>query len=135
VEFSIGAKPTKKITTIMITWPDISFGPVNLWSMPKLMDSETLYEKILFENMEKGFQYRLTVNEFREVQYLHIRKYFLSYEGEFVPTKEGAAIPASIQNTFALLDGLVEICSKQESLDSILAHFEQKIADLREQSQ
>jgi hypothetical protein len=119
----------------MITWPDISFGPVNLWSMPKLMDSETLYEKILFENMEKGFQYRLTVNEFREVQYLHIRKYFLSYEGEFVPTKEGAAIPASIQNTFALLDGLVEICSKQESLDSILAHFEQKIADLREQSQ
>lgn len=95
------------------------------------MESELLYEKILFENLEKGFQYRLTVNEFREVQYIHIRKYFLSYEGEFVPTKEGAAIPASIQNTFALLDGLVEICSKQESLDSILEYFEKKISDLR----
>ena len=98
------------------------------------MESDLLYEKILFENLEKGFQYRLTVNEFREVQYIHIRKYFLSYEGEFVPTKEGAAIPASIQNTFALLDGLVEICSKQESLDSILEYFEKKISDLRNSS-
>ena len=99
------------------------------------LDSDILYEKTIFENLEKGFQYRLTVNEFRDVQYIHIRKYFLSYEGEFVPTKEGAAIPASIQNTFALLDGLVEICSKQESLDSILEHFEHKIADLRSKTQ
>lgn len=118
----------------MITWPDISFGPINLWSVPKLMDSETLYEKVIFENLDKGFQYRLTVSEFREVQYIHIRKYFLSYEGDFVPTKEGAAIPATIQNTFALLDGLIEICSAEESIDSIASHFEQKIADLRARS-
>lgn len=98
------------------------------------MESEVLYEKIIFENLEKGFQYRLTVNEFRDVQYVHIRKYFLSYEGEFVPTKEGAAIPATIQNTFALLDGLIEICSAEESIDSIAKHFEQKIADLRKRA-
>ena len=80
--------------------------------------SDALYEKIIFENEEKGFQYRLTVSEFREVQYLHLRKYFLSYEGDYVPTKEGASIPVSIQNLFALLDGLIELSSKEESLDA-----------------
>ena len=93
--------------------------------------SELLYEKLIFENEEKGFQYRLTVSEFRDVQYIHVRKYFLSYEGDWLPTKEGAAIPATIQNTFALLDGLIEICSYEESIDSIAEHFEKKIADLK----
>lgn len=116
----------------MITWPNISFGPINLWSVPKLMDSDVLYEKTIFENLEKGFQYRLTVSEFRDVQYLHIRKYFLSYTGEFVPTKEGAAIPATMQNTFALLDGLIEICSAEESIDAISEHFEERIKILRD---
>ena len=96
-----------------------------------MADSELLYEKLLYENEDKGFQYRLTVTEFREVQYLHIRKYFLSYEGEWMPTKEGAAIPATIQNTFALLDGMIEICSKEESIDSITEHFQNKINDLK----
>lgn len=89
-----------------------------------------MYEKIVFENEEKGFQYRLTISEFRGVEYLHIRKYFLSYEGEYVPTKEGATIPATIQNTFALLDGLIEICSQSEGVDSIKQYFSNKIIDL-----
>lgn len=90
-----------------------------------------LYEKIIFENLEKGFQYRLTVSDFRDQEYLHLRKYFLSYEGDWVATKEGAAIPASIQNTYALLDGLLELCSKAEGADSIIHHLESKITDLK----
>lgn len=90
-----------------------------------------LYEKLIFENEEKGFQYKLTVSEFREVQYLHVRKYFLSYEGEYVPTKEGASIPATIQNIFALLDGLIEICANEESVDVITEYFGNKISQLR----
>lgn len=90
-----------------------------------------LYEKVIFENEEKGFQYRLTVSEFRNVQYVHLRKYFLSYEGEFVPTKEGASIPATIQNIFALLDGLIEICSAEESVDVITEYFGNKISNLK----
>ena len=43
------------------------------------MDSEVEYEKTIYENLEKGYQLRLVVNEFRGVQYLHIRKYFLTY--------------------------------------------------------
>lgn len=81
--------------------------------------------------MEKGYQYRLTVSEFRDSEYLHVRKYFLSYEGEWVATKEGAAIPCTIQNTYALLDGLLEVVSKAEGSDSIIQHLESRITDLK----
>jgi len=89
------------------------------------------YEKTIFENLEKGFQYRLTLSEFRDVEYLHLRKYFLTYEGDYMPTKEGASIPATIQNIYSLLDGLIEICSRAESVDAIVEHFGNKITALK----
>lgn len=98
------------------------------------MDSEVEYEKTIYENLEKGYQLRLVVNEFRGVQYLHIRKYFLTYEGDFMPSKEGISMAASLQNIFSLLDGMIEISSKSESLDSIITHFESKISQLKSSS-
>ena len=95
------------------------------------MSDEVFYEKIISENLEKGTQLRLVVNEFRDVQYVHLRKYFLSYDEGFVPTKEGASMPATISSIYALLDGLVEICSFEESIDSITTHFQNKIDELR----
>ena len=92
---------------------------------------EPLYEKIISENLDKGSQLRLVVSEFRDVQYLHLRKYFLSYEGDWVPTKEGASMPATIQSIYSLLDGLVEICSNEESIDAINIHFSEKIDELK----
>lgn len=86
-----------------------------------------LYEKIISENLEKGTQLRLVVNEFRGVQYVHLRKYFLSYEGEWMPTKEGASFPASIQSIFSLLDGLLEICAAEENIDAINTHFQERL--------
>ncbi len=88
------------------------------------------YSKLIFENLEKGYQYNLTLSNFRDVDYLHVRKYFLSYEGEWVPSKEGASIPATISNTFALLDGLLDICSKQEGKSLMLEYLTNKISDL-----
>lgn len=89
------------------------------------MSDSPLFEKVLFENADKGFQYRLTLSEFKEIQYLHVRKYFLTYEGDWKPSNEGAAFPASIQNMYALLDGLVYLCSKEESIDSVKEHFKE----------
>jgi hypothetical protein len=37
---------------------------------------------------------------------------------------------ASISNIYALLDGLIEICSHEEGIDAIATHFAQKIKDL-----
>jgi hypothetical protein len=82
-----------------------------------------LYEKLVYENETKGYQLRLVVNEFRGVQYVHLRKYFLSYEGDYVPSREGVSMEASMDNILSLLDGLMEIVSKEERQDLVLKHF------------
>lgn len=72
------------------------------------------YEKIIHTNEDKGFQLRLTFGEFREKFYLHIRKYFLSYEGEYVSSREGISMEASFDNIAALIEGLAGVCSASE---------------------
>lgn len=89
--------------------------------------SDPIYEKILLENEEKAFQIRLVVSEFKEVEYLHLRKYFLSYEGIWTPSSEGVSMPLSIRNVFNLLDGLVDICAEAESSDVFNDYFKKKL--------
>lgn len=83
------------------------------------MDSNIHYEKLIEENLEKGFQVKLVVNEFRDTTYFQLRKYFLSYEGEWLASREGISIPASLENIYAVLDGLLDICSKAEGEEVI----------------
>jgi hypothetical protein len=91
-----------------------------------IMDSNIQYEKLIEENMDKGFQVRLVVNDFRETTYIQLRKYFLSYEGEWVPSREGVSIPASLENMRAIIDGMLDICAKAEG-EEIIQHYYQKI--------
>jgi hypothetical protein len=93
-------------------------------------ESNPVYEKIIFENEAKGFQLRLVVNTFRDVQYLHIRKYFLSFDEGYIPSKEGISFPYDIQSTYQLLDGLMDIVSHEENIDAVKKHFTDKILDL-----
>jgi hypothetical protein len=86
------------------------------------------YEKLIYENEPKGYQLKLVVNEFRGLQYIHLRKYFLSYEGEYIPSREGVSMEASIHNILSLLEGLMEICSFEESDATILEFFSAKLA-------
>jgi hypothetical protein len=91
--------------------------------------SDVLYEKLIFENEDKGFQYRLVVSGFKGEEYLHLRKYFLSYEGEYLPSSEGASIPSTISNVFALLEGLLKICAYEEGKDAIKEFLESKLRE------
>lgn len=95
------------------------------------MDSNILYEKLIEENMDKGFQVKLVVNDFRETTYIQLRKYFLSYEGEWVASREGVSIPASLENIYSLLDGLLDICAKAEG-EEIVRHYALKVLDGKE---
>lgn len=95
-----------------------------------MSDSEVLYERIIYENEPKAYQLRLVVNEFRGIQYIHLRKYFLSFEDGYVPSKEGVSMVASIQNIHAVLDALVDICSKEESIEVMTRYFSDKISNL-----
>lgn len=92
------------------------------------MSDDVLFEKLVAENEEKGWQYRLVVSGFRGSEYLSLRKYFLSYEGEWIPTKEGATIPATIESIYALLEGLLEICAYEEN-KQLITEFLQKVLD------
>lgn len=83
------------------------------------MDDNIHYEKLIEENLEKGFQVRLVVNDFRDTTYIQLRKYFLSYEGEWLASREGISIPASIENIYSILDGLLDICAKAEGEEVI----------------
>lgn len=89
-----------------------------------------LFEKTIYENPDKETQYRLVVSEFREIEYLHLRKYYLDFEGEWSPTKEGACIPFELNNLSNLFEALVQLLSKAESKDTIKTHFNELIENL-----
>lgn len=78
-------------------------------------EKKPLYEKLIYQNDLKAYQLKVVVSEFREVEYLHIRKYFQSYEGEFVPSKEGISVPLSIEVIELLAESLIELCAEAES--------------------
>ena len=83
------------------------------------MDSNILYERLIEENLDKGYQIKLVVNEFKDGVYLQLRKYFLSYEGDWIPSREGISVPASIENVHNILYGLFDICAKAEGKEVI----------------
>jgi len=90
------------------------------------MDDNIHYNKLIEENIDKGFQVKLVVNEFRDIEYIQLRKYFLTYEGDWQASREGISIPASMENIYALLDGLLDICARAEGED-IIRHYAAKI--------
>lgn len=94
-------------------------------------ESPVQYEKIIYENEAKAYQLRLVVNEFRGVQYIHLRKYFLTYEGEYQASKEGVSMEAGLSNIYSLLDGLLEIVSHEEAIEAVSTYFSDKIIDLK----
>lgn len=93
------------------------------------MSDNVEYSKVFYQNDAKDFQWRLTVSEFRGVQYLNIRKYFLTFEEDYQPTKDGMSIPLELASTFSLAAGLLDILSHAEAteLKSQLLEHENRI--------
>ena len=89
----------------------------------KIYEAPEVYEKIINQNAEGTEQGRLTINEFRGIEYLHLRKYYLDFDGDFKPTKDGVAMPLDFQNSQALFEGLVEILSLAEAKGILESQF------------
>lgn len=89
---------------------------------------------IIYQDDNKNLQLRVTLGEFKDVEYLHIRKYFLDYSGEFLPSSEGVSMPVSINNLINLTDALLDLCAKAEGTDLLRKHFEKKLQDLELES-
>ena len=96
----------------------------------ELYASPELYERVIHHDQERELQVRLTVSTFRGVEYLHLRKYFLSFEEEWLPTPDGIAFPIDFNNSRELFSGLVEILSLAESKEIIEEHFSDLIKDV-----
>ena len=89
--------------------------------MIELHEVPAVYEKVI--NQKETEQVRLVINTFRGVEYLSLRKYFLDFEEEWLPSKEGITIPLDIDNSRELFVGLVEILSLAESKSILESEF------------
>lgn len=89
----------------------------------ELYEAPEVYEKIIHYDEAKETQIRLSVNSFRGVEYLHLRKYYLGFEEEWLPSSDGVCFPIDFNNSRELFSGLVEIISLAESKEIIEEHF------------
>ena len=89
----------------------------------KIYEAPEVYEKLISENADGTEQVKLTINEFRGVEYMHLRKYYLDFVGDFKPSKDGVAMPLDFQNSRALFEGLVEILSLAEAKGILESQF------------
>jgi hypothetical protein len=89
----------------------------------KLHEAPELYEKVISENEEGTEQVKLTINTFYDVEYMHLRKYYLDFDGDFKPSKDGIAMKLDFNNSRGLFEGLVEILSLAESKSILETHF------------
>jgi hypothetical protein len=95
-------------------------------------DNEIFY-RILNED-ENGFnQLRLVVNRLRGIEYLHLREYYLDFDGEWCPSPRGLATPLDLNTVSELLTGLAEIISLAESREIIKEYFGDIINNIYEQ--
>ncbi len=98
--------------------------------MIELHEAPALYEKLIHYNEARHEKIYLTVNTFRDVEYLSIRKYFQDFDEEWKPSKEGVTMPLDFENSKLLFDGLVEILSISEVKDILETYFKEKLDEI-----
>ena len=96
----------------------------------ELHEAPEVYERVIHYDSEKGHQVRLTISTFRGVEYLGLRKYYLDFEEEWKPSKEGISMAVDFSNTRELFIGLTEILSLAESKEVIAENFSDLLQDL-----
>jgi hypothetical protein len=78
-----------------------------------------LVESVILENEAKGIQYRFTISSFRDKTYIGIREWYMNFEGDYAPSKNGVTLPYSLHTTSRLYKALHNILSAAEVLDEV----------------
>tara|TARA_Y100001938_G_C8097158_1_gene438915 strand:+ start:5296 stop:5592 length:297 start_codon:yes stop_codon:yes gene_type:complete len=89
------------------------------------LDTPSTYEKIIQQTEDE--QVRLVINTFRGTEYISLRKYYLSFDEEWLPTKQGITMPIDFDNTRNLFEGLVDILSLAESKSVLEEQFKDQL--------
>lgn len=92
------------------------------------LSAPTKYERVITEGDTE--QLRLVINTFRGVEYLSLRKYYLDFDEEWLPSKEGVSMPIDIENVQELFTGLVEILSLAESKSILEEEFKEILDEI-----
>lgn len=90
--------------------------------------SEEIYSRIILS--EEYRQIRLTVNEFRGVEYLHLREYYLGFDEDWLPSDKGLSIPLEFETSRELFVGLSEIISLAENKQVLEEFFGEIIREI-----
>ncbi len=96
----------------------------------ELHEAPEMYERIIHLDAVKQTQVRLTVSTFRGIEYLSLRKYYMDFEEEWKPSKEGITMPIDFINSRELFIGLTEILSLAESKEVIIEYFGDLLEDM-----
>ena len=92
-----------------------------------LYNAPEAYSRVIHYDEVRQVQVRLTINTFRDIEYMHLRKYYLDFDEEWKPTPEGVAMPLDLTNSRELFAGLVEILSLAESKDILEKQFKEQL--------
>lgn len=85
--------------------------------------ADEVYWRIIHETPDK--QVRLVINEFRGVEYLHLREYYLDFDEVWLPSNKGVSMPLTFDNSRELFAGLLEILSLAESKELIAENMKE----------
>lgn len=89
--------------------------------------ADDVYYRVIHETPDK--QIRLVINEFRDIEYLHLREYYLDFDEVWLPSNKGVSMPLTLENSKELFAGLLEILSLGESKELILETFKELIEE------
>ena len=92
------------------------------------LDSPASYEKIIQQTEDE--QIRLVVNVFRGTEYISLRKYYLDFDEEWKPTRNGITMKVDFENTRRLFEGLVDILSLAESKSVLEEQFKEQLDEI-----
>ena len=87
-----------------------------------------IYEKMIQETEYE--QIRLVVSTFRDVEYISLRKYYLDFDEEWKPTRNGITMKVDFENTRRLFEGLVDILSLAESKSVLEEQFKEQLDEI-----
>ena len=92
------------------------------------LGAPSIYERVI--NEKDNQQIRLVINTFRGIEYLSLRKYYLDFNEEWLPSKEGITMPVDLENVQELFTGLVEILSLAESKSILESEFKEILDEI-----
>lgn len=89
----------------------------------EIYEEPEIYEHLIYEDEAKQNRIMLVVNEFRGIEYISVRKYYMDFYGEWMPSNQGCTFPIDLDSTKAMFVGLAEILSLAESREVIEKYF------------